>query len=101
MTVEATLHAKLTAAFAPETLVIENDSARHAGHAHLTHHLKTHGRGPADATGQSHFNVTIVAEAFKGLNRVARQRLVYDVLKDELAGPVHALAVKAKAPGEA
>ncbi|BCW87896.1 DNA-binding transcriptional regulator BolA [Alphaproteobacteria bacterium SO-S41] len=100
MTVEDTIRTKLTAAFAPEALSVENDSARHAGHAHLTHHLKTQGRGPADATGQSHFNVTIVADAFKGLGRVARQRLVYDALKDELAGPVHALAVKAKAPGE-
>ena len=100
MTVEDTIRAKLTAAFAPEALVIENDSARHAGHVHLAHHLKTHGRGPADATGQSHFNVTIVAAAFKGLGRVARQRLVYEALKEELAGPVHALAVKAAALGE-
>jgi len=45
--------------------------------------------------------VTIVAAAFQGLGRVARQRLVYEVLKEELAGPVHALAIKAKAPGEA
>jgi len=101
MTVEDTLRAKLTAAFAPEALVVENDSDRHAGHAHLTHHLKTQGRGPQEATGQSHFNVTIVAAAFQGLGRVARQRLVYEVLKEELAGPVHALAIKAKAPGEA
>lgn len=100
MTVEDTIRTKLAAALSPERLVVENDSARHAGHAHLTHHLKTQGRGPAEATGQSHFNVTIVAAAFAGLNRVARQRLVYDILKDELAGPVHALAVKASAPGE-
>lgn len=98
MSVEATIHAKLSAAFQPSLLIVENDSARHAGHAHLTHHLE---RGPGVVTGETHFNVTIVAEAFSGQSRVARQRLVYAALKDELAGPVHALALKAKAPDEA
>ena len=100
MTVEDTIRAKLTAALAPLALEVENDSARHAGHAHLTHHLKTQGRGPEDATGQTHFNVSIVSAAFAGMSRLARQRLVHEVLKDELAGPVHALAIRAKAPGE-
>ena len=95
MSVEATLTEKLTAAFRPARLVIENDSARHAGHAHLTHHMA---RGPGAVTGETHFNVTIEAEAFKGLSRVAAQRLVYQALKAELAGPVHALSVKASAP---
>ena len=98
MTIEATILAKLTAAFQPAELIVENDSARHAGHAHLTHHLA---RGPGAVTGETHFNVTIVAEAFAGQSRVARQRMVYAALKDELAGPVHALALKARAPGEA
>lgn len=94
MSVEDSLRSKLVAAFQPVALTIENDSGRHAGHAHLTHHL----RGPGAVTGETHFNVTIVAEAFKGLSRVAAQRLVYGALKDELAGPVHALSVKASAP---
>ncbi len=94
MSVEETIRAKLAAAFAPSALTIENDSARHAGHAHLSHHL----RGPGVVSGETHFNVTIVAEAFKGVSRVAAQRLVYAALKDELAGPVHALSVKASAP---
>lgn len=95
MSVEETIRVKLTAAFQPVSLTIENDSARHAGHAHLTHHLA---RGPGAVTGETHFNVTIVADAFKGLSRVAAQRLVYAALKDELAGPVHALSVKASGP---
>jgi BolA family transcriptional regulator, general stress-responsive regulator len=82
------IHDKLTAAFAPTRLEIEDESSRHAGHA---------GANPA---GESHFNVTIEAQAFAGAPRVARQRMVYRALADELAGPVHALSVKAFAPGE-
>jgi BolA protein len=82
------IHDKLTHAFSPSRLEIEDDSARHHGHA---------GARPG---GESHFNVTIEAPAFSGLNRVARQRMVYHALAEELAGPVHALTVKALAPGE-
>jgi BolA protein len=79
---------KLTAAFEPLRLEIEDDSSRHAGHA------------GARSGGESHFNVIVESEAFRGLNKVARQRLVYRALAEELAGPVHALAVRALAPGE-
>jgi len=79
---------KLTEAFQPTRLEIEDDSARHAGHA---------GSRPG---GESHFNVTIESEAFAGAGKVARQRLVYGVLAQELAGPLHALSVRALAPGE-
>jgi BolA protein len=79
---------KLQTAFEPTRLEVEDDSARHAGHA---------GAAPG---GESHFNVTIESAAFVGTSRVARQRMVYRTLADELAGPVHALAVKALAPGE-
>ena len=79
---------KLTSAFAPTRLEIEDDSARHAGHA------------GARPEGESHFNVTIVAAAFAGEGKVARQRMVYHALAQELAGPLHALSVKALAPGE-
>ena len=82
------IHDKLTDAFSPIRLEIEDDSARHHGHA---------GARPG---GESHFNVTIEAKAFSGESRVARQRMVYRALADELAGPVHALSVKALAPGE-
>ncbi|MFN3573255.1 MAG: BolA family protein [Phenylobacterium sp.] len=83
------IHNKLTAAFAPVRLEIEDESSRHAGHA-----------GSREG-GESHFNVLIEAEAFAGTPKVARQRMVYRALAEELAGPVHALSVKALAPGEA
>lgn len=79
---------KLTAAFEPIRLEIEDDSERHRGHA---------GHRPG---GESHFNVLIESQAFAGTPRVARQRMVYRALSEELAGPVHALTVKALAPGE-
>ena len=79
---------KLTAAFQPERLEVIDDSARHAGHA-----------GSREG-GESHFNVVIVADAFKGQGRIQRQRAIYSALSEELAGPVHALSVKAFAPGE-
>ena len=86
--VSDTLERKLSAAFAPRRLQIDDDSARHAGHA---------GSHPG---GESHFNVVIEAAAFEGVSRVQRQRMVYAALAEELAGPVHALSVKALAPGE-
>jgi BolA protein len=79
---------KLTAAFQPTRLEVEDDSARHHGHA------------GAREGGESHFNVLIEAEAFRGAAKVMRQRMVYKALAEELAGPVHALSVKALAPGE-
>jgi BolA family transcriptional regulator, general stress-responsive regulator len=82
------LRRKLTTAFAPERLEVDDDSARHSGHA------------GARQGGESHFNVTIEAAAFAGVSRVQRQRMVYAAVAEELAGPVHALSVKALAPGE-
>lgn len=79
---------KLSAAFCPTRLDVEDDSARHHGHA------------GARTGGESHFNVVIQAAHFEGMGRVQRQRAVHAALKDELAGPVHALSVKALAPGE-
>jgi BolA family transcriptional regulator, general stress-responsive regulator len=80
------IESKLRAALSPSKLDLRDDSARHAGHAH--------------AGVESHFDLTIEAAGFAGLTRVARQRLVMGVLAEELAGPVHALAIHAKAPGE-
>lgn len=82
------IHDKLNAAFQPTRLEVQDDSARHAGHA------------GARGGGESHFNILIEAGAFAGAARVARQRMVHKVLAEELAGPVHALSVKALAPGE-
>ncbi len=83
------LREKLTAAFAPQHLDIIDESHLHEGHA------------GAREGGESHFRVLMTAQAFNGVSRVARQRAVMDVLKDELAGPVHALALKLKATDEA
>ena len=72
---------KLTEALAPTLLEIVDDSARHHGHA-------GHREG-----GETHFNVLVVSEQFAGLGRVARQRRVYDIVRDELAERVHALSL--------
>ena len=89
MTVAATIETKLHRAFTPSRLVVTDDSARHAGHM------------GAAAGGETHFNVEIVSPRFAGHSRVARQRLVYEVLADELANGVHALSVRAISPAEA
>lgn len=86
MTVETAIRTKLTAAFRPALLEIVNES-----HLHLGHH-------GSPGTGESHFRIHIVAEGFAGKTRIERHRLVNEVLRDELAGPVHALAIKAEAP---
>lgn len=79
---------KLETAFSPLRLEVVDDSARHQGHA---------GARPG---GESHFNVLIESAAFVGLNRVARQRQINHALAEEFAGPLHALSIKALAPGE-
>ena len=82
------MKARLEAAFAPTRLDIIDDSVKHQGHA-------GHREG-----GESHFTVVIEAPAFAGLGRVERQRRINKVLAEDLAGPVHALSLRATAPGE-
>ena len=79
---------KLTGAFAPASLRVEDESHQHQGHA---------GHRPG---GQTHFRVYIVSEAFRGKSRIERHRMVNATLAGELQGGVHALAIHAKAPGE-
>lgn len=86
--VSDTIRGKLEAAFSPSRLDLKDESDRHQGHAGHT------GRG------ESHFNLVIEAKAFAGKGRVARQRMVHQVLAEELAGPVHALSIIATAPDE-
>lgn len=88
MTVADTIRAQLTAAFAPRSLDIVDESHLHAGHA---------GHRPGIST---HFRVAIVADAFAGKSRVDRQRMVYAALDTLMGKPIHALALSAKAPGE-
>ncbi len=79
---------KLTEAFAPQSLRVEDESHQHAGHA---------GDRPG---GETHYRVYIVSEAFKGKTRLQRHRMVNETLAAELADGVHALAIHAAAPGE-
>lgn len=89
MSIAETMRRKLVGAFAPDAIAIEDESARHAGHA------------GARPEGETHFRLRIVANAFAGLSRVERQRRIYDVLREELHDRVHALSIQALAPGEA
>ena len=82
------MRTKLTEALQPTRLDIIDDSHRHAGHA------------GADPLGETHFNITIVSAAFDGKSRVARQRMVYDVVVQELKERVHALGLKTLTPAE-
>jgi BolA protein len=96
MPTEAGLWKKLEQAFAPEALTIENESHRHAHH----HHPKEGGAG--EHNGQTHFRLRIVSDAFAGKSRVERHRMIYTLLAEEMAGPVHALAIDAAVtPAEA
>ena len=88
MSVAERMRRKLIERFAPARLDIIDESHRHAGHA------------GARPEGETHFAVTISAAAFTGLGRVARQRLVYEALKDELASRVHALSLATLTPDE-
>ncbi|MBX9591336.1 MAG: BolA family transcriptional regulator [Hyphomonadaceae bacterium] len=89
MSVEASIREKLVEALHPTRLDVVNESHLHAGH-----------RG-SPGTGESHFRVLVVSSAFAGKSRVDRHRMVNDALAAELKGKVHALAIKAYAPGEA
>jgi BolA protein len=86
--VEQEIGRLLKAAFAPSRLAVINDSERHHGHA------------GHDGSGESHFTVEIESDAFAGVSRLERQRMVNRALGDIPGGRVHALAIKAKAPGE-
>lgn len=79
---------KLTETLVPESLRVVDESHQHEGHA---------GHRPS---GETHYRVYIVAEAFAGKSRVERHRLINSILADELKGGVHALAIHAQAPGE-
>jgi BolA protein len=87
--IAAAIDRKLSAALAPTRLVITDDSAKHAGHA------------GAREGGESHFTVDIVSAAFAGQSRVARQRMVYGLLKAEFDAGLHALALITRTPEEA
>ncbi|MEM6711802.1 MAG: BolA family protein [Pseudomonadota bacterium] len=88
MSVRSVLEAKLKLAFRPKALEVTDESSQHEGHA---------GARPG---GETHFRVYIVSDAFEGKRRLDMHRMINDVLADDLAGPVHALAIHASASGE-
>lgn len=88
MSVRDQIEALLRESLQPSHLDVIDDSAAHAGHA---------GSRPG---GETHFSVEVVAEVFRGEGRLARQRRVTDALRALLAGPVHALSIRALTPEE-
>ncbi|MCO5070071.1 MAG: BolA family transcriptional regulator [Rhizobiaceae bacterium] len=97
MSIQATIEGKLTRKFAPERLIVLNESHLHAGH----HHTDSGHHATFDGSGETHFRVRIVADAFAGMSRVERHRAVNELLAPELKAGVHALAIEPSAPGEA
>jgi BolA protein len=88
MSAKDAIRQKLSEAFTPESLDVVDESHLHEGHA---------GHKPG---GETHFRVNIVSPAFAGKSRLDRHRMINATLAAELAGTVHALAIKAQAPGE-
>ena len=88
MTVANRIHQILTRELAPTRLEVVDDSARHQGHA------------GADPAGETHFSVTIVSDHFSGQPRIARHRLVYDLLSTEMETRIHALQLRTLSPAE-
>lgn len=84
MQMQSTIEHKLEQAFHPQHLAVLNESSKHN----------------VPAGSESHFNVTVVSEAFEGLMLIKRHRLVNAALKDELAGQIHALALHTLTPAE-
>lgn len=90
MSIAARIRDKLTEALNPSRFELVDESAMHAGHAAMK------GLG----AGETHFRLLVVAEGFRGLSRVQRQRLIYRILAQELAEGLHALAITAQSPDE-
>ncbi len=88
MRVAQAIESKIKTELEPTRLDIEDESARHHGHA------------GARPEGESHFRVTVVSAKFEGLSRLARQRLVYRLLADEMKSDIHALALTTLTPDE-
>ncbi len=88
MVVAASIRKKLGDRLAPVRLDVVDESSRHAGHA---------GSRPE---GETHFHVTIVSDRFSGLSRLARQRLVHEILAEEIATRIHALSLATLTPNE-
>jgi len=88
MSLAQRIHLKLERAFAPSHITVEDDSARHAGHA---------GARPG---GETHFSILVVADVFDGRSRLERHRAIHSVLTEEFADRLHALAIRALTSSE-
>jgi BolA family transcriptional regulator, general stress-responsive regulator len=88
MTAKERIEVALRRAFDPLHMEVVDESAKHAGHAH------------ARPGGETHFQVRVVADAFRGKSRLERHRLVNGALADEFSHGLHALAIDAAAPDE-
>ena len=86
--VAAEMLARLNSALSPTRIELIDDSEQHRGHG---------GYNPA---GESHFSLDIESAAFAGKNRVERQRMIYSALGELMDGRIHALSIRASAPGE-
>lgn len=88
MSVATIIREKLQAALLPERLDVVDESHKHKGHA---------GHRPGVET---HFQLFVVSDAFEGKSRVARQRMVNQLLAEEMGNPIHALAMRTLTPAE-
>jgi BolA protein len=86
--VASEMRRRLESALAPARLELVDDSEKHRGHG---------GYNPA---GESHFSLLIESPAFAGKSRVERQRMIHAALAELLKERVHALSIRARAPGE-
>ncbi|MCD2182322.1 BolA family transcriptional regulator [Rhizobium sp. TRM96647] len=89
MTIKSRMEYRLTEAFSPERLEVVNESHLHAGH-----------QPGFDGEGETHMRIRIVSAQFAGKTRIARHRMVNDLVKEEFDAGLHALAIEAAAPGE-
>lgn len=89
MTIKSRMEYRLTEAFSPERLEVVNESHFHAGH-----------QPGFDGEGETHMRIRIVSAQFAGKTRIARHRMVNDLVKEEFDAGLHALAIEAAAPGE-
>ena len=90
--VKATMAAKIEEALRPDSLEVIDESAQHAGHMHHP--------GGVEPRGETHFRIKVVSAAFSGKSRLARHRMINELVEVELKEGVHALAIEARAPGE-
>ena len=88
----ARMRARITERFAPQRLELDDESARHAGHAGV--------REAGGAGGETHYALLVVSEAFAGLSRVQRSRLVHEALDTEFRGGLHAMSLTLRTPSE-